>query len=51
MPKRNTCSTTPAVSATGEVFGIAERAVKPPFEAALEAEATVSESSLPGSRR
>ena len=51
MPKRSTCSTTPAVSATGDVFGIAESAVKPPLAPARDADKTVSESSLPGSRR
>ena len=51
IPNRRTCSTTPAVSATGDVFGIADRAVNPPLAAAREAERTVSESSLPGSRK
>ena len=50
-PKRYTCSTTPAVSATGDVFAIAESAVKPPFAPALLPDKTVSASSLPGSRR
>ena len=50
-PSANTCSTTPAVSATGDVFAIAETATKPPLAAAIEPERTVSASSLPGSRR
>ena len=50
-PSRYTCSTTPAVSATGEVFAIALKAVKPPFTPAREPDSTVSASSLPGSRR
>ena len=51
LPNRKTCSTTPAVSATGFVLAIAEIAVNPPAVAALEPVNTVSESSLPGSRK
>ena len=50
-PSRKTCSTTPAVSATGSVFGMAKTAVYPPFAAAADPVATVSASSRPGSRR
>ena len=50
-PSRYTCSTTPAVSATGDVFAIALSAVNPPLTPAREPESTVSASSLPGSRR
>ena len=51
LPSLNTCSTTPAVSATGLVLAIADMAVKPPATAAIEPVKTVSESSRPGSRR
>ena len=51
IPRRKTCSTTPAVSATGDVFGIAESAVNPPLAPACEPDSTVSESSFPGSRK
>ena len=51
LPSRYTCSTTPALSATGEVLAIAESATYPPLTPAREPERTVSESSLPGSRR
>ncbi|KFD42644.1 hypothetical protein IU11_19120 [Cellulosimicrobium sp. MM] len=50
-PRRHTCSTTPAVSATGVVFAIACTAVKPPAAAARVPDAIVSASSRPGSRR
>ena len=50
-PSRYTCSTTPAVSATGEVFAMALSAVKPPLTPAREPDSTVSASSLPGSRK
>ena len=50
-PRLNTCSTTPAVSATGKVFAIGEIAVYPPRTAAKLPVATVSESSRPGSRK
>ena len=49
--QRQTCSTTPAVSATGSVFAIACTAVKPPIAAACVPVSTVSASSRPGSRR
>ncbi len=50
-PSRQTCSTTPAVSATGSVLAIACTAVKPPSAAAWVPLSTVSASSRPGSRR
>ena len=50
-PSRHTCSTTPAVSATGSVLAIACTAVKPPTAAAWVPVSTVSASSRPGSRR
>src|SRR4051794_4569864 len=50
-PSRQTCSTTPAVSATGSVLAIAWTAVKPPTAAAWVPVSTVSASSRPGSRR
>ena len=50
-PSRQTCSTTPAVSATGSVLAIACTAVKPPSAAACVPVSTVSASSRPGSRR
>ena len=50
-PSRQTCSTTPAVSATGSVLAIACTAVYPPSAAAAVPLATVSASSRPGSRR
>ena len=50
-PSRQTCSTTPAVSATGSVLAIAWTAVKPPSAAAWVPVSTVSASSRPGSRR
>ena len=50
-PSRQTCSTTPAVSATGSVLAIACTAVKPPRAAAWVPVSTVSASSRPGSRR
>ena len=50
-PSRQTCSTTPAVSATGSVLAIACTAVKPPSAAARLPVSTVSASSRPGSRR
>src|ERR1022692_3204291 len=50
-PSLQTCSTTPAVSATGSVLAIACTAVYPPRAAAAVPLATVSASSLPGSRR
>ena len=50
-PSRQTCSTTPAVSATGSVLAIACTAVKPPSAAAWVPVSTVSASSRPGSRR
>ena len=50
-PKRYTCSTTPAVSATGEVLAIADSAVNPPLAPARLPLRTVSASSRPGSRR
>ena len=50
-PSRHTCSTTPAVSATGSVLAIACTAVKPPSAAARVPVSTVSASSRPGSRR
>ena len=50
-PSRQTCSTTPAVSATGSVLAIAWTAVKPPRAAARVPDSTVSASSRPGSRR
>ena len=49
FPSLNTCSTTPAVSATGFVFGIAETAVNPPRTAEREPVRTVSAFSFPGS--
>ena len=51
LPNRQTCSTTPAVSATGSVFAIACTAVNPPRAAACVPDSTVSASSRPGSRR
>ena len=51
LPNLKICSTTPAVSATGFVFAIAEIAVYPPLTADWDPVRTVSESSLPGSRR
>ena len=50
-PRRQTCSTTPAVSATGLVLAMACTQVKPPRAAAREPVSTVSASSRPGSRR
>ncbi len=50
-PSRQTCSTTPAVSATGEVFAIACTQVNPPRAADCVPVSTVSASSRPGSRR
>src|ERR1700722_5506412 len=50
-PRRQICSTTPAVSATGSVLAIACTAVNPPSAAARVPDATVSASSRPGSRR
>ena len=50
-PRARTCSTTPAVSATGSVLAIAWTAVKPPSAAARVPVSTVSASSPPGSRR
>ncbi len=50
-PSRQTCSTTPAVSATGSVLAIACTAVNPPTAAARVPDSTVSASSRPGSRR
>src|SRR4051794_20389732 len=50
-PSRQTCSTTPAVSATGSVLAIACTAVNPPSAAARLPVSTVSVSSRPGSRR
>ena len=50
-PSRYTCSTTPAVSATGDVLAIADNAVKPPLAPALLPDKTVSASSRPGSRK
>ena len=51
LPKRTTCSTTPAVSATGSVFAMAKTAVYPPRAAARVPVKTVSASSRPGSRK
>ena len=50
-PRLWTCSTTPAVSATGVLLAIACTAVKPPSAAARVPVSTVSASSRPGSRR
>ncbi len=44
-PRANSCSTTPAVSATGEVFGIAKTVVYPPAAAAREPVRMVSDAS------
>lgn len=44
-PSACTCSTTPAVSATGDELAIAFTAVKPPAAAAREPDRTVSDSS------
>ena len=51
LPRCQTCSTTPAVSATGSVLAMAWTAVKPPRAAARDPVRTVSASSRPGSRR
>src|SRR5215471_14515304 len=48
-PSRQTCSTTPAVSATGSVLAIACTQVYPPWAAAMLPVRTVSASSRPGS--
>ena len=50
-PRLWTCSTTPAVSATGLLLAMACTAVKPPRAAARVPVSTVSASSRPGSRR